>query len=432
MDSHDERMNPRRGQEPAPRSAEASAHPIREPVGSGPAQDTADSGEPDSGQEGYEGYEGQEESQDPREGWEREEGQAGQVGQEAQERQEAQTAQTAQEEGRELPQPRQGQAAGDDRTGQDSRDDRHIPVPPAPAGTGSAGTGPTGTGLTGTDRPPSSPTGPATDAAAPDAAAPAASGQGIGGLSLRYQVAAAVALAAIAVAACVHLALVFLSVAPSNTMTKQHGQMVDDWVLPEFEQNWKLFAPNPLQQNIAVQARAEVRSASGGSETTGWYDISALDGAAIDGNPLPSHTQQNELRRAWDFFVSTHDGQNHPIGMRGELSESYLRRIIVLRLHRLGVGTQHAHASRSGKAAPDGTLGFSGNGNGVNGTVVRLQIRSMTTNVQPPRWSGTAPYSDKPVYRTLAWWPVTADDMALDAAAGAPRTEDTTTEAISR
>ncbi len=253
--------------------------------------------------------------------------------------------------------------------------------------------------------------------------APDAASAGIAGLSFRYQVAAAVALAAIGVAACFHLALVFLSVAPSNTMTKQHGQVVDDWVLPEFEQNWKLFAPNPLQQNIAVEARAEVRTASGGIETTGWYNISALDGAAIDSNPVPSHTQQNELRRAWDFFVSTHDNQNRSSSMRGTLSEGYLRRIIVLRLHRLGVGEVPVPAQSGGNAAADGT--------GKDKIVERVQIRSMTTNVQPPVWSGTGPYSDKPFYRTLSWWTVTSDDMPFDAAAPA-RPKDTTTEAKAR
>jgi len=121
----------------------------------------------------------------------------------------------------------------------------------------------------------------------------------VAALSLRYQIGAALAVAVVAVAALVHLGMVFLHVAPSNTLTKQHGKAIDEWIYPEFEQNWKLFAPNPLQQNIAVQVRADVRTADGTTRTTGWYDLSAEDGAAIDGNPLPSHTQQNEVRRAW-------------------------------------------------------------------------------------------------------------------------------------
>ncbi|MFI5677167.1 DUF5819 family protein [Streptomyces cellulosae] len=206
---------------------------------------------------------------------------------------------------------------------------------------------------------------------------------GLAALSLRYQVGAAVALAVVAVTVCVHIGMVFLHVAPSNTLTKQHGKAIDDWIYPEFEQNWKLFAPNPLQQNIAVQVRAQIRSADGGIRTTGWYDLSAQDGRAVDGNLLPSHTQQNELRRAWDFFVVTHDTDNRPMGLRGALSESYLRRIVSLRLDRE-------------------------NAAGKGGTVDLVQIRSRTTNVPPPEWSKEQ-VTDKPVYRVLPWWSVGAD-----------------------
>ncbi|MET8023982.1 DUF5819 family protein [Streptomyces avermitilis] len=206
---------------------------------------------------------------------------------------------------------------------------------------------------------------------------------GIAALSFRYQIAAALALAVVAVAGCVHVAMVFLHVAPANTVTKQHGRAIDDWIYPEFEQNWKLFAPNPLQQNIAVQVRAEVRTDDGGHRTTGWYDLSALDGAAIDGNLLPSHTQQNELRRAWDFYLATHDNENRPAGMRGDLSQRYLRSIVGLRLER-------EHAAGRGEA------------------VLSVQVRSSTTNVQPPRWSNEK-VSDKPMYRVLPWWPVPTD-----------------------
>lgn len=209
---------------------------------------------------------------------------------------------------------------------------------------------------------------------------------GVAALSPRYQVGAALALAVVAVAACTHLLMVFLSLAPANTVTKQHGKAIEEWVYPEFEQNWKLFAPNPLQQNIAVQVRAEVRMRDGASRTTGWTDLSAQDGAAIDGNPVPSHTQQNELRRAWDFFAATHGTDNRPVGLRGSLSEQYLRRIVVMRLYR------DDPTSREG-------------------VIQRVQIRSSTTNVQPPPWSGER-VSDKPVYRLLPWWSLTSDEAA--------------------
>ncbi|MEU0199216.1 MULTISPECIES: DUF5819 family protein [unclassified Streptomyces] len=211
---------------------------------------------------------------------------------------------------------------------------------------------------------------------------------GVAALSLRYQVVVAVALAVVAVGVCVHLGIMFLHVAPPNTVTREHGRAVDDWVYPEFEQNWKLFAPNPLQQNISVQVRAQVRGPDGMTLTTGWYDLSAEDGRAIDGNLLPSHTQQNELRRAWDFFVATHDGENRPIGLRGSLSETYLRRIAVLRLDR-----------------DDAVRASTGGG----GALERVQVRSRTSNVPPPAWSREK-VSTTPSYRELPWWKVPQDE----------------------
>ncbi|MFJ3922512.1 DUF5819 family protein [Streptomyces sp. NPDC090022] len=200
---------------------------------------------------------------------------------------------------------------------------------------------------------------------------------GIAGLSTPYRVVAALALGAVAVAACWHLGMVFLHVAPSNTIGKRHAQAVDDWIYPEFEQNWKLFAPNPLQQNIAVQARAQVRTAGGDLVTTGWRDLSAEDAAAIRHNPLPSHTQQNELRRAWDFFTGSHDEDNKADGERGALSEAYLQRIAVRRL------------------AP----GHPGD------VLVRVQLRSATTAVPAPAWS-TEETDTQTYYRELPWWTV--------------------------
>ncbi|MEU1849380.1 DUF5819 family protein [Streptomyces sp. NPDC019990] len=207
---------------------------------------------------------------------------------------------------------------------------------------------------------------------------------GTAALSLGYRIGVALALAAVAVGVCVHVGMTFLHVAPANTVTREHGRAVDDWIYPEFEQNWKLFAPNPLQQDISIQARADVRDGKGGTVTTGWYDLSAEDGRAIDGNLLPSHTQQNALRRAWDFFVATHDSENRPVGLRGSLSESYLRRIVVLRLDR-----------------DDAVRAVARGG----GAVERVQVRSRTSNVPPPEWSREK-VSTTPSYRELPWWPV--------------------------
>ncbi|MFJ8182649.1 DUF5819 family protein [Streptomyces sp. NPDC096105] len=207
---------------------------------------------------------------------------------------------------------------------------------------------------------------------------------GVAALSLRYRIGVALTLAVVAVVVCVHLGMTFLHVAPPNTVSRKHSETIADWIYPEFEQNWKLFAPNPLQQNVSVQVRAEIRTPDGASRTTGWYDLSAQDGRDIDGNPAPSHTQQNELRRAWDFYVSTHDDDNRPVGLRGALSETYLRRIMVMRLDRADAA-------------------------GADGEVARVQVRSRTTDVPPPSWSEEK-VSGEAVYRVLPWWSLPEDE----------------------
>lgn len=210
---------------------------------------------------------------------------------------------------------------------------------------------------------------------------------GMAGLSFPYQVVAAVALSVIGLIACVQLAMVFLHVAPSNTLTKQHGEAVDQWIYPEFEQNWKLFAPNPLQQNISVHVRAEI-SGPDKRRTTPWMSLSGEDGKAIRGNPLPSHVQQNELRRGWDFYLGSHDSQNRANGVRGKLSEQYIRRIVMLRL------SEHDYG----------------------GDILRIQVRSETRAVAAPAWSDEK-ISTKPSYRVLPWWTVTAADLPEGSAA---------------
>ncbi|MET9931665.1 MULTISPECIES: DUF5819 family protein [unclassified Streptomyces] len=234
--------------------------------------------------------------------------------------------------------------------------------------------------------------------ALPDPAPPRAAGPGTGimALSLPYQVVVAVALAVTAVFACAHLAMVFLHVAPSNTLTKQNGQAVDDWIYPEFEQNWKLFAPNPLQQNVSVEARAEVTAADGVRRTTGWIDLTAQDAEAIRHNPMPSHTQQNQLRRAVDFYFNSHTDGHRPNGLRGRLSEQYMRRIAVQRLDALPA-----------LAGSD---------------VRRVQLRAVTRPVPAPHWS-TEKSKSSPSYRGFPWWRITDADRSAGTGADRNRTE---------
>lgn len=196
-------------------------------------------------------------------------------------------------------------------------------------------------------------------------------------LSTGSWVVVSLAVAAVAVGVVFHLAMVFLHVAPSNTASKEYQSTVDSYIYPEFEQNWKLFAPDPLQQNIHVQARAEVRGPDGRLQTTGWVDLTAVDLTGIRHTVAPSHTRQNELRRAWSFYTSSHGDKNTPTGVRGQLSQEYVQRIV------------------------ENRFGPKLNG----GDVVRVQARSATVWVAPPSWTDAKPNNETQYQETL-WWSV--------------------------
>ncbi|MFI6447561.1 DUF5819 family protein [Kitasatospora sp. NPDC050543] len=178
------------------------------------------------------------------------------------------------------------------------------------------------------------------------------------------------------------LGAVFLHVAPANALSREYRDEVDGLVYPEFEQNWKLFAPNPLQQNISLSARVRTVVDGGATRTHDWIGLTAQDMAAVRGNPAPSHADQNLLRRAWDFYDGSHGGQDGALSNpRGKLAEEYLKRIALQRIGRTADGDR----------------------------ILEIQFRAVTTPVAPPAWSGDGP-AGAPQSRELGWWPVNDED----------------------
>ncbi|GAA4858281.1 hypothetical protein GCM10023235_40000 [Kitasatospora terrestris] len=192
-----------------------------------------------------------------------------------------------------------------------------------------------------------------------------------------------VAALALAAGTLAFLAALFLHVAPANSVSRAYAAEVDAVVYPEFEQNWKLFAPDPLQQNITLDARVQTIAEDGRISTRDWFGLTARDFAAVRHNPAPSHVDQNLLRRAFDFYRSTHSEQDGaPAGPQGRLAEQYLKRIAL---------------QRTGPSS-DGER------------ILQIQFRVSTATVAPPPWSeeqvDTAAHT-----RELPWWPVDEADL---------------------
>ncbi|MFE2231426.1 DUF5819 family protein [Streptomyces sp. NPDC059442] len=130
----------------------------------------------------------------------------------------------------------------------------------------------------------------------------------------------------------VHVLLVFLYVAPPNAISRAYSRQVNAWVRPVFEQNWRLFAPNPQSVNRQISARVKQTAPDGTARVSGWIELTAADDSAVKHNVFPSHTAQNMLRQAWNSYLKTHGSDNKPRSERALMIEKYLRNIAAERV----------------------------------------------------------------------------------------------------
>ncbi|MFF1872366.1 DUF5819 family protein [Kitasatospora herbaricolor] len=191
----------------------------------------------------------------------------------------------------------------------------------------------------------------------------------------------------IAVALClatslIHVFLVFLFVAPPNQLSQYYSRQINAWVYPLFEQNWRLFAPDPESVTRQISARTERTSADGTREVSDWYDLTAVDDADANHNIFPSHTTQNMLRRSWTAYLEAFGNGDQPHSERARMMRQYLRNIAVERL------TSHRKE-----------------------TFESVQLRVITRPIAAPTTPGKPRPAAQPSVDTryLPWWKVATD-----------------------
>lgn len=99
---------------------------------------------------------------------------------------------------------------------------------------------------------------------------------------------AVVILTAIALAGILvfHGAATVLYVAPFNPLRLAVGQQLNAYMLPLFEQNWSLFAPQPISEDRGLLVRARVAGDDGRRVVTDYVDITSPAVDAIHDNRL--------------------------------------------------------------------------------------------------------------------------------------------------
>jgi hypothetical protein len=177
----------------------------------------------------------------------------------------------------------------------------------------------------------------------------------------------------------VHVALVFLFVAPANTVSRLYQKQINAWVYPYFEQDWRLFAPNPQSVLQNVSARTMTTAAGGTARLGDWVDLIAVDDAAVRHDFFPSHTAQNMLRRAWSAYDEAQGADGQLSSPRALMLQQYLRNIAVQRV------TAHGHAP-----------------------VSAIQLRVTTTPIPPLASAGDHAVEPASSVRILPWWQVSS------------------------
>jgi hypothetical protein len=175
-----------------------------------------------------------------------------------------------------------------------------------------------------------------------------------------------------------HVLLMFLHVAPANPISQRYGAQTDAWIYPLFEQNWRLFAPEPESTRTQIFARTGRITASGEKQVSDWIDVSSVDNADTRHNPYPSRTTQNMIRLAWVNYLNTHGDDDVSRGDWAVLRAKYLRNLAAQR-----AGERSPHAFQA----------------------IRLKV--VTRPIAAPGADGTV--GADPYVRLLPWWNVTPD-----------------------
>ncbi|MBV7245096.1 DUF5819 family protein [Streptomyces sp. MW-W600-10] len=179
-----------------------------------------------------------------------------------------------------------------------------------------------------------------------------------------------------------HIGLVFLHVAPSNAVSQRFNSQVDAWIYPLFEQNWRLFAPDPDSVNRQIFARTAHTAPDGSVQVSRWVDLTAVDSSAIEHDAFPSHTSQNMLRRSWTSYVELHGGDDLSRSDRAVMMQRYLRNIATDRM-----------ADRDGKPFEN----------------IQLRVVTLPVAARGSADGDRSAAAKNAETRLLPWWKVTSD-----------------------
>lgn len=71
----------------------------------------------------------------------------------------------------------------------------------------------------------------------------------------------------------IHFAFTFIYLSPANSFRYKHWNQIESYMSPLFTQNWKLFAPNPVNRHENIQVRFKYTNPQGKTVHSDWKAI---------------------------------------------------------------------------------------------------------------------------------------------------------------
>jgi hypothetical protein len=99
-----------------------------------------------------------------------------------------------------------------------------------------------------------------------------------------------------------HFVMTFLYVAPRNAISAYADKGVSSYILPYFDQDWQLFAPDPVKTDPHVLVRAKVVEVNGQQRVTSWLDITRPELARVKGHLFPDRVSRLTAKVAGSLF----------------------------------------------------------------------------------------------------------------------------------
>jgi uncharacterized protein DUF5819 len=99
-----------------------------------------------------------------------------------------------------------------------------------------------------------------------------------------------------------HFVMTFLYVAPRNPISAGADKGVSAYMLPYLDQDWKLFAPDPVKTDPHVLVRAKVVDTKGQWQVTSWLDITRPELARVRGHLFPDRVSRLSAKVSESLF----------------------------------------------------------------------------------------------------------------------------------